>query len=55
MLRFGSVSLMTFFAILAYIAGSLVLLVVSYNFLREIEWDKNVSLLEGILNMNINF
>lgn len=55
MVKFGAVTFATFFSSFVYIAGSAALLFISYNFLSQIEWNMNVSFLEGIFTSGFNF
>lgn len=50
MIKFGWKNFYTFIATFFYIAGSIILLVVSYNFIIQIDWGLNVSALQGIFD-----
>ena len=47
MMKFGFKNFTTFFTTFVFVAVSLALLIISYNFLIQIDWDISVSILEG--------
>ena len=47
MIKFGFKNFTTFFTTFIFVAVSLALLVVSYNFLIQIDWDASVSIFQG--------
>jgi len=55
MIKFGFKNFTTFFTTFIYIAISLLLLAGSYNFISQIDWQANISLLEGLFEMNNTF
>jgi hypothetical protein len=52
MLKFGFLNFTTFFAVFFYIAVSLMILSVSYNFIVAIDWRTNVSMFNGFFENN---
>ena len=50
MLKFGFLNFTTFFIVFAYIIISLIMLAVSYNYLSQIDWKINISILGNLFN-----
>lgn len=50
MMRFGFINFVTFFAIFFYIAGAVIMLNISYNFLIPIDWLINVSIFNDLIS-----
>jgi len=55
MMKFGFKNFTTFFTTFIYIGVSIIILVISYNFLSQINWGINMSVLEGLFNSRIPF
>ncbi len=55
MLRFGFKNFTTFFTTFIFIGISIIMLAVSYNYIIEIDWDANITILGGILNPQMPF
>lgn len=55
MIKFGFKNFTTFFTTFIFVAVSLVLLVVSYNFLIQIDWDTSVSIFKGAFDQKALF
>lgn len=53
MLRFGFKNFTTFFTTFIFIGVAIIMLVVSYNYIGQIDWNINVTILEGMFNFNI--
>ena len=49
-LRFGFLNFTTLASTLIFIAVSAMLLIYSYNFINQIDWNLNVSLWQGVFN-----
>ena len=54
MIKFGLLNPATFILTFIFIAGSITFLAVSYNYISAIDWNVNVSILEGISDIDIN-
>jgi len=52
MFKFGFKNFTTFFATFIFVAISILLLATSYNYLNQIDWGINITILEGLFNSN---
>lgn len=50
MMRFGFIDFVTFFATFFYVAGAIIMLNISYNFLIPIDWSINVSIFNNLIS-----
>lgn len=46
-IRYGQINFTTFFAAFAYIAGSALILFLSYGYLNQIDWSVSLTILPG--------
>lgn len=54
LVKYGFLNFMTFFSLFAYAAVSFLILAVSYDYIREVDWNITVSIFQGIFNSNSN-
>jgi len=47
MIRYGQINFTTFLTTFAYIAGSTIILFLSYNYLSRIDWGVGLTILQG--------
>jgi hypothetical protein len=55
LLRYGFLNFMTFFSLLGYAAISFLILAVSYDYIREIDWNVAISIFDGAFSANSYF
>lgn len=55
MMKFGFKNFTTFFATFIFVAVSLTLLIISYNFLIQIDWDISVLMFKGAFDQKLLF
>lgn len=55
MLKFGFINFMTFISVIFYIVISLILLLVSFDYIAQINWDTNITIFSDMLERNNNF
>jgi hypothetical protein len=53
MFKFGFKNFTTFFTSFIFIGVAIVMLVFSYNYIAEIDWKTNVTILDGMFDFNI--
>jgi hypothetical protein len=47
MMKYGQINFTTFITTFAYIAGSIIILFLSYNFLSQIDWSVGLTIFQG--------
>ncbi len=50
-IKYGQVNFLTFFTTFIYIAGSIVILYLSYGYLSQIDWEIGLTIFQGSTNM----
>ncbi len=54
MLKYGFLNFMTFFSVFIYVIVSAVILLTSYNFIVQVDWSSDITILNNIFNSIVN-
>ncbi len=55
LIRYGFLNFMTFFSLFAYAALSFLILSVSYNYIKEVDWNVTISIFDGAFSASPYF